>query len=232
MDLEDIFDFFSSSNRKSQIEEEQLQRHKLNQMSCIAAIEAIKQQKNLADQIKVRNSDFSETAFTDYAVGFFENFLNTRMTYNLDSVRHCLTKDFYQNMCSAYLAQKEKNEAIIIKKYEVLSSSLISYKEVNSEEYIEMRLINKYMAYFVDANTQDYIRGNRYDAEQKCELLTFMKNKNYDKSKEKSRVCCPNCGAPLDEVYINVCKFCNTVVPLPEKEWLLCKFKESKVPIC
>lgn len=227
-----LSDFFGlNSNSAAKHKEDEANEQMLRNTAMVANIAYADEHRQAIQTIRQKNPDFNMSEFLMYVGKFFADFLNTRMTLNLDSIKQCMTKDLYDHMCIVYSKLKKDALTNMINGYTHESTLLVSYKTLADDEFIELRMNVSYMSYYLVTGTNKFVRGNRYVPEKRVERLTFMKNKNYSKEKEQLPVNCPNCGAPLDEAYINVCPYCNTVVPLPEKEWLLCSFKEVKQPL-
>lgn len=206
-----------SSHNEDPFQEERI----MNNTTMAASIEIANEMKQMNNEIRIRNPEFNPEEMLAYAKKVFELLINTRYTQNIDSIEHCLHNDLYQNICSEYNQLRAQNLLNFIKNVTVHQKQIKSYDIVDDNEVMTINIKARFMSYFITADTRQYVRGNRYDAKAYLAEMKFAKNKKYNKEAEKLPTNCPNCGAPLDEAYINVCSYCHTVVPLPKKEWLL-----------
>lgn len=197
---------------------------KINEATRAAAFELAKDAMELNKKIRVRNPNFNPEKMLAYAKKSFELLIYSRYSQNFDSIEHFLHNDLYQNICSEYKQLKEQNLLNFIKNINVIQKRIKSYEIVEDAEIMTINIKARFFNYYITADTKKYVKGNRYDAQPYLAELKFIKNKDYDKEADKFITNCPNCGAPLDEVHINVCTYCNTVTPLPKKEWLLISY--------
>lgn len=185
---------------------------------------------NLEKEISQLNQDFSIQQFLIYAGTVFMSLLNTKNTMILEPTKNCIHDDLYNLMCEDYKILKSKGEINLVKNISIEGSTLESYQNDKESELLTVRLKAKFMDYFVEAETGSFRRGNRYDKRMHDCKLIFIKNMHYDKvADEKEIINCPNCGAPLEAGSLNTCKYCNTVVALPKKQWLLMSFEIKEI---
>ena len=219
--------FKDPSNNEDPFQEERM----MFNTNMAASFEVAKEISILNEKIRIRNPEFSPEIMLAYAKKVFELLINTRYTQNIDSIEHCLHKDLYQNICSEYSQLKAQGLLNFIKNVSVFHKQIKSYEIIDNNEVMTINLKARFMSYYITAETRDFVSGNRYDTITYMAEMKFIKNEKYDKATEVTPTNCPNCGAPLDEAYINICSYCNTVVPLPKKEWLLISNDLRVIPL-
>ena len=188
----------------------------------VESLKAVKEEeKGKIELITKTTPNFSYPEFECYVKSVLRKLLESRQTMTLDHFSNCLSKEYYHRLCTEYLDLKNRQLINIIRRIDIKRLSIQSFNTIGGVDTINVKLYISYMDYYKSAVTGIFLRGNRYDTDDYIYSMEFIKNNNYDEKNVKSITNCPNCGAPLDEVFINVCKYCDTVVPLPDKQWLL-----------
>ena len=184
-------------------------------------------QRQIIESITKTTPDYSYPEFESYAIGVLNDLLKSRQTLMLDHFSNCLSKEYYHRLCSDYLDLKSRGLINVNDRIRFQRFYLDSVDNIDAVDTINVKAYLSYRDYYRSADTGLFLRGKRYDSDNYLCCMTFIKNGNYDQNNVKIITNCPNCNALLDEGSINVCKYCETVVPLPEKQWLLsnCKFE-------
>jgi len=195
-----------------------------------AVLSAHRERESEVARIKVSNPNYSNIDMIGHAKKLLLIILESRNTQTLDHFQHCLTRNLYTNMVSSYNALRQNHLINYAKDPVIIEAFLGSYEGIVDNESINLQLKVKFFDYYMDSISNRFVKGNRYDKiNYKCNM-TFIKNYNYNELLSRQIINCPNCGGVLDEVHINVCNYCGTVVPLPEKQWLLSDYSLEKSP--
>ena len=145
------------------------------------------------------------------------------MMGDLSRVSHKVSDNIiekYKNIVNDY------NNKKIRKMYDELNvkTTTISSIDVTEENIVvKVKLISRYMNYFIDFNG-NYISGNNKNREEHINYLTLKKNK---KSKKLGIVRqCPNCGANIDVNNDGRCIYCDGVFNTEDFDYILVDIEE------
>ena len=179
--------------------------------------------QQISNIVKQSHEDFDENEFLGYVNSLYTSLILSKTTGNVDLVAAGLSSDMIDKFSAEFDSLKRNNLRNEIKDLYISQLYLTSYYQDSLKQSITVFIVLSCMDYIVDEENDTFLRGNRDYKLQKDYKLVFEYNKNIEDYKEVT--CCPNCGAPLLNRYMNVCKYCNYTVPFKNSEWILCNIQ-------
>lgn len=175
------------------------------------------QQNELANQAKqqkidaliLKDADFSEILFLDFAHSMYHKFYTTINTPTIRSILPFLSDDIKLFMRSDMAKTSPRTEVVVANMQ--VSDIITSSEQVK----IIIDFQSNYSTFHNDKNYRHILK----------ERWVFVRNiETSSTSAEGLRdLACPNCGAPNDFNDAGVCGSCNTLIEAGEMNWMLDK---------
>lgn len=175
--------------------------------------------QKLIEEISKQDSSFDEATFKSYVDNMFVKIYSAIMYDELDTVKHFMTEDLYQQL---KLKQKELNDKNLRQMYDELnvkSTEIINFQITDTNFIITVRLISRYLDYFLNKETGDFISGNNQTRVEKQNILILTKKR--DSLMQKAVRKCPGCGASLSINTNGVCNYCGATYNLEDYDYIL-----------
>ena len=145
------------------------------------------------------------------------------MTNDIERVKHFLSDEMYLKYKNIIDEHIRNNETEMFDELNVYRIDIESSENKDNFEYVTVRLISRYMDYFIDNDTKKKKRGIDSYRIEKTNILVFKKSVSFNY--EKNIHTCENCGANLDINFSGVCPYCNQSTDLKYKEYILIDLK-------
>lgn len=159
----------------------------------------------MLNEIKKYDKSFLEAFFlsnVDHIIILLINGISDR---DLNNVKHYLSSDVY-NMFNDLISNYKSKK--IIRKFDeanIKSSEILNYNINNNIINIKVKVVTRYMDYFVDENG-NYIKGeNRKRLESEKNIIV---SKRLNDTQIDGIIRCKNCGHSLDISSSNICNYC------------------------
>lgn len=168
-------------------------------------------------------TQFPEIYRTDFLQNAYNNYVKLQKAWsNFDY--NTLSKLTTNEMFNTYKMQLEtlelKKQKNIMSDFEKHYLVIKDIKKLKDKMVVEVVLGVKQRDYVIDLTTNNVIRG---DSNVICDVfyqLTFVSYKVNEQTDEK----CPNCGAPISDLKLQRCEYCNSVLASNASDsWLLAK---------
>ena len=141
------------------------------------------------------------------------------MKKNLDTAKHKISDEIY-NKYNNYVEELKKDGLIqMYGELNVKSTTIEDIYETEDKIIVKVELISRFLNYFLDEETLEYVRGNKDRREEHINKLTLEKIKN---SKELGAARhCPSCGAHMNLSRSGKCTYCGAIFNLEEYDYIL-----------
>ena len=130
------------------------------------------------------------------------------MSSDLSKVKHFLSEDLYNELQNEININIKNNEIHCFDEPNVKEINVIDYKQDDKYDIATIRLISRYMDYYIDKDSLKFKRGVNTHRIEKEHTLVFKRLLNAHKG---AVVRCPGCGASLDVNNTGLCKFCGQI---------------------
>ena len=172
----------------------------------------------MEELIKLEES-FNEGMFITKVNNIFVMLHTAIMLDNLDRVRHFIS-DKLENKYELLLKEyRDNNLKQMYDELNVKDTEILNIEIIENKVSIKVKLISRYMDYFVDKDTLEFKSGINDRRIQKTNYLTFEKclDAKYDNIVRK----CQNCGASIDVNSDGKCKYCRSIYNVEKYDWIL-----------
>ena len=138
---------------------------------------------------------------------------------DLKDVDHKISDSVYKIYQDKVDKDKNDNLKHEFRELNVTSTEILSVDDSSDNIIVKVRLVSKYMDYYVDKDTNEYVKGNNKSRDVHYNTLTFIKKKN---SKDiKSSLCCPGCGKPANVNKTGHCAYCGATFNTEDYDYVL-----------
>ena len=137
--------------------------------------------------------------------------------FDYDILRVLLTDELYNTYMMQLDALKLKNQKNIMSDFKLITVKIYNITEENGLLNISIYLRCQMYDYVID-NEEKVVRG---DKNHKIDIeyeITFVKTTN-----EIHETVCPNCGAKIDAVTSGKCDYCDSVIVVDAKDYVMSK---------
>ena len=164
-------------------------------------------------------NEFNESMFKTKVDNIFVKLFTSIMKGDLSDVEHFIS-DEVKNKYMTYINELiSKNERQMYDELNVKDTKILSRKELDNKEVIEVEIISRYMDYIIDIDTGEIIKGDDTRRIEKRNILVFEK-KNDTKDIKLVRKC-PGCGASISVNTSGKCDYCGTIYNLEDYDYIL-----------
>ena len=140
--------------------------------------------------------------------------LNAISKENISLVDHCLDDELtkkYKKIIDTNINNNLKQV------YRQLNLTDLNIMEENSD-YVILQGTTRYITYFVNRNTNEYVSGDNKNRITKTITLKFRKNNVQSQILYR----CPNCGVGANINASGVCSYCNSTLDERYSPYVLC----------
>lgn len=164
-------------------------------------------------------NEFNEAMFKTKVDNIFVKLFTSIMKGDLSDVDHFIS-DEVKNKYMTYINDlNSRNERQMYDELNVKDTKILSRKEQEDKEVIEVEIISRYMDYIIDIGTGETIKGDDTRRIEKRNVLIFEK-KNDTKDIKLVRKC-PGCGASISVNTSGKCEYCGTIYNLEDYDYIL-----------
>lgn len=165
------------------------------------------------------DKSFNEGMFITKVNNIFIMLHTAIMMDDLNRVRHFISNELEKKY---EIIIQEYNTKNLRKMYDELNVKTTSIKNVEIREnkaIINVNIVSRYMDYFIDKDTGNYISGINTRRIEKINHLVFEKiiGSNYQDIARK----CPGCGANINVNSNGKCDYCGTIFNTEDYDWIL-----------
>ena len=171
------------------------------------------------DELVKLDSSFNQGMFITKVNNIFVMLHTAIMMDDLDRVRHFISDDLEERYEEIL---RELNSKNLRQMYDELNVKTTEVKDViidGDKAIIKVDIISRYMDYYIDKNTGDYVSGNRDRRIEKTNHLVFEKkiSAHYNGIIRK----CSSCGASIDVNANGKCPYCGNIFKTEKYDWIL-----------
>ncbi len=170
--------------------------------------------------------EFDEALFKTKIDNIFIKIYVALTRENLKDIEHFVSKEVFEDLEKFLEDKKNKNQKQVYDEINVKNTTILNKKENDTLDIVEVELISRYMDYILDRKSGKIIEGTDQRRVERRNFLTFEKKK--DSKEILLHQKCPNCGASMSINSSGVCKFCRSVFPLEEYDYILTSLTTEK----
>ena len=164
-------------------------------------------------------NEFNEAMFKTKVDNIFVKLFTSIMKGDLSDVDHFISNEV-KNKYMTYINElKSRNERQMYDELNVKDTKILSRKELEDKEVIEVEIISRYMDYIIDIDTGETIKGDDTRRIEKRNILVFEKNNDTKDIKLVRK--CPGCGASISVNTSGKCDYCGTIYNLEDYDYIL-----------
>jgi len=171
------------------------------------------------DELIKLDTSFNKSMFITKANNIFIMLHTAIMTDDLNRVRHYLSPELekkYEKLIQEY---KDNNLRKMYDELNVKTNNITNVEIRDDKAIIKIELVSRYMDYFINKDTGEYVSGENTRRVEKINNLVFEKTigSNY-KNIARS---CPGCGANIDVNSNGKCEYCGAIFNTEDYDWIL-----------
>ena len=177
----------------------------------------------MIDEITKYDKSFNEATFLSKIDHMFIMILDAIMDNNIDNVKHYLSDNVYNELNEMVSNYKNKNITRLFDEMNIKSTSINNVSVENNNLIINVYITTRYMDYFINEDG-DYISGindHRIEKVHKVKLEKPIYSENLSEARR-----CNHCGKTLDINMSGICPYCNQVIDIKDKEYIICDIDE------
>lgn len=175
--------------------------------------------QKLIQELINQDSTFNEATFKSYVDNMFAKIHNAIMYDELNTVSHFMTSEVYQTFEQKVASLNQQNLIQMYDELNVKSTEIIGFEATNDELKITVKLISRYLDYYLNKETGDYVSGNNQSRVEKENILTLIKKRAFLTQNAVRK--CSGCGASIDVNANGVCSYCGTTYNLEDYDYIL-----------
>ncbi len=146
---------------------------------------------------------------------------------DITSLRPYLTDELYTQSERQLNELKQNEQTPHVERIAVLGTDIRGYFRRDGMDHLIVEMSTRINTYVTDNNTGNVVRGDR-DSEKfmtyEWDLVRPTGTKT-EEAGEMQVVNCPNCGAPVSINATAKCPFCDSVITVNAKDWVLASIK-------
>ena len=138
---------------------------------------------------------------------------------DLKDVDHKISDNVYKIYQDKVNKDKEDNLKHVFDELNVTSTEILSVDDSSDKFVVKVRLVSRYMDYYVNKETNEFVKGNNKSRDVHYNTLTFEKKKN---AKDiKTSLYCPGCGKPANVNETGHCAYCGATFNTEDYDYVL-----------
>ena len=122
-----------------------------------------------------------------------------------------------------YQSEVEKNNKANIKhefgELNIKSTEITSIEDSDDKIVVKVKLVSKYMDYYVDKDTNEFVKGNNTSRVEHENYLILQKKKNAKDMQDT--LYCPGCGKPANVNETGHCNYCGAIFNTEDYDYVL-----------
>ena len=146
---------------------------------------------------------------------------------DISSLRPYLTDELYEQSDRQLDAIRKSEQTPHIENISVMGTNVRGYFQRDGMDHIIVEMSTRINTYTTDDNTGEIVRGDRTTEKfmtYEWDLCRPTGTKT-EEAAEMQVVNCPNCGAPVSINKTAKCPFCDSVITVIAKDWVLASIK-------
>lgn len=173
----------------------------------------------IINEIIKNDNNFNEATFKSYIDNMYVKIYSAVMYDELDTVKHFMNDKIYVKLKSELDELNRRNLRQMYDELNVKSTEIIDFQVTEEEFIIIVKLISRYLDYFLNKETGDFISGNNQSRVEKINILTLTKKRTFQMQKAVRK--CPGCGASISVNTKGICAYCGTTYNLEDYDYIL-----------
>lgn len=138
---------------------------------------------------------------------------------DLKDVEHKISDSVYKIYQEKVDSDKKDNLKHVFGELNVTSTEILSVDDSSNKIIVKVRLVSRYMDYYVNKDSLEYVKGNNKSRDVHYNTLTFMKNKN---AKDiNASLYCPGCGKAANVNETGHCSYCGATFNTEDYDYVL-----------
>lgn len=179
--------------------------------------------QEIIKQITTMDPTFHEATFKSYVDNIFVKIYTAVMLDELDSVHHFMNDTVFETFSTRVQQLNQKNLRQMYDELNVKSTSIIDFQATDTNFIITVKLISRYLDYYLNKQTGDFVSGNTESRVEKTNILKFTKKRNFLTQGVVRK--CPGCGASISVNTKGICDYCGTTYHLEDYDYILTEIK-------
>lgn len=181
--------------------------------------------QEIMKQIVASDPTFHEATFKSYIDNIFVKIYTAVMLDELDSVRHFMNDTIFESFSTRQEQLNKKNLRQMYDELNVKSTNIIDFKITDTDFIITVKLVSRYLDYYLNKETGDFVSGNTENRVEKTNILKFSKKRNFLTQGVVRK--CPGCGASISVNTNGICEYCGTTYHLEDYNYILIEIKQE-----
>ena len=181
--------------------------------------------QEIVKRILDEDSNFNEATFKSYVDNIFVKVYSAVMFDEMDTVRHFMGSDVFEKFSSRVENLNKKNLRQMYDELNVKSTEIVSFESTSLEFLITVKLVSRYLDYYLEKDSGDFVSGDRDTRVEMVNYLTFSKKRNFLTHGVVRK--CPGCGASISVNTNGVCEYCGTSYRLDDYDYILIDIKSE-----
>ena len=177
----------------------------------------------MINEIRKYDKDFTEATFYTKVDHIFIMLLSAIMQNDLSSIKHYISDDVYNHFNELVETYKRNKRTRLFDEMNVKSTDIEFYTATDNKIDIHVKLVSRYMDYFVDENGNFISGHNEYRIEEPHHI-TFTKLLNTKELGDIIR--CPGCGHSLNINETGLCSFCGQTIDMKDYDYIITEIDE------
>lgn len=175
--------------------------------------------QELIQKIISQDNNFNEATFKSYVDNMFVKIYSTIMYDELDTAKHFMSEEVYQQFSKKISDLNQQNLRQMYDELNVKSTEIIGFESTDTELKITVKLISRYLDYYLNKETGDFVSGNNQTRVEKENILILTKKRDFLTQKAVRK--CPGCGASISVNTNGICSYCGTTYNLKDYDYIL-----------
>lgn len=175
--------------------------------------------QKLIMEITSQDNNFNEATFKSYVDNMFVKIYSAIMYDELDTVTHFMTPEIYQEFKQKIDNLNQQNLRQMYDELNVKSTEIIGFEITDTELKIKVLLTSRYLDYYLNKETGDYVSGNNQSRVEKENILILSKKRAFLTQNAVRK--CPGCGASISVNTNGICSYCGSTYNLEDYDYIL-----------
>lgn len=169
------------------------------------------------EELSLKDKGFQENKFITRVNSRIKKVFNAITLNKVESVQHFMSDKLYYDICEFIKSNLINNKRVMYTEVNVTSKIIDIIEDVAFYKVI-VNVTCRYLKYYVDSKTMEYVSGDRDNREVVCQDVMFMKKKD---TKDTDLFSCFGCGANFNINSNGICPNCGRVYDLNELDYII-----------
>lgn len=174
---------------------------------------------DLMNEIIKQDYNFNEATFKSYVDNIFVKIYSAIMYDELDTVKHFMNDTVYENFKAKLDDLNKRNIRQMYDELNVKSTEIINFELTETEFIITVKLISRYLDYYLNKETGDFVSGDTDTRVEKENIIKLSKKRDFLTQKLARK--CPGCGASIDVNNKGICSYCGQTYNLDDYDYII-----------